>query len=110
MTSLVHPSVARCMEALCGGELCKLLSFENRVSEDWGMFYSASVLAAFAHMHERKVAYRDPKPKNLFLDDVGYVKIVNFALAKVISGGQTYTFCGMPDYLAPEVMLSEGHD
>ena len=123
MTSLVHPFVARChnvmedargkyflMEALCGGELCELLYFENRFSEEWGMFYSASVLAAFAHMHERKVAYRDLKPENLVLDDTGYVKIVDFGLAKVIKGGQTYTFCGTPDYLAPEVILSEGHD
>lgn len=123
MKSLVHPFIARCynvmedvkgkyflMEALCGGELCELLYFENKFSEDWSMFYSASVLAAFAHMHERKVAYRDLKPENLVLDDRGYVKIVDFGLAKVIKNGQTYTFCGTPDYLAPEVILSEGHD
>ena len=123
MKSLVHPFIARCynvmedvkgkyflMEALCGGELCELLYFEGKFSEDWSMFYSASVLAAFAHMHERKVAYRDLKPENLVLDDAGYVKIVDFGLAKVINNGQTYTFCGTPDYLAPEVILSEGHD
>ncbi|KAL7529353.1 hypothetical protein ACHAXR_002917 [Thalassiosira sp. AJA248-18] len=123
MKSLVHPFIARCynvmedikgkyflMEALCGGELCELLYFENKFNEDWSMFYSASVLAAFAHMHERKVAYRDLKPENLVLDNAGYVKIVDFGLAKVIKGGQTYTFCGTPDYLAPEVILSEGHD
>eukprot|EP00584_Thalassiosira_punctigera_P025464 CAMPEP_0172547686 /NCGR_PEP_ID=MMETSP1067-20121228/17152_1 /TAXON_ID=265564 ORGANISM="Thalassiosira punctigera, Strain Tpunct2005C2" /NCGR_SAMPLE_ID=MMETSP1067 /ASSEMBLY_ACC=CAM_ASM_000444 /LENGTH=325 /DNA_ID=CAMNT_0013334807 /DNA_START=140 /DNA_END=1118 /DNA_ORIENTATION=+ len=123
MKSLVHPFIARCynvmedgkgkyflMEALCGGELCELLYFENKFAEDWSMFYSASVLAAFAHMHERKVAYRDLKPENLVLDAKGYVKIVDFGLAKVIKNGQTYTFCGTPDYLAPEVILSEGHD
>jgi len=123
MKSLVHPFIARCynvmedvkgkyflMEALCGGELCELLYFENKFSEDWSMFYSASVLAAFAHMHQRKVAYRDLKPENLVLDNLGYVKIVDFGLAKVIKNGQTYTFCGTPDYLAPEVILSEGHD
>lgn len=123
MKSLVHPFIARCynvmedvkgkyflMEALCGGELCELLYYEGKFSEDWSMFYSASVLAAFAHMHERKVAYRDLKPENLVLDDAGYVKIVDFGLAKVINNGQTYTFCGTPDYLAPEVILSEGHD
>lgn len=122
MTSLVHPFIARCytvmedvkgkyflMEALCGGELCELLYFEGKFSEEWSMFYSASVLAAFAHMHERKVAYRDLKPENLVLDEAGYVKIVDFGLAKIING-QTYTFCGTPDYLAPEVILSEGHD
>ena len=64
------------------------------------------MLAVFAHMHERKVAYRDLKPKNLVLDNKGYVKIVEFGLAKVIKNGQTYTFCGTPDYLAPEVIMS----
>jgi len=123
MTSLVHPFIARCftvmedfkgkyflMEALCGGELCELLYFEQRFSEEWSMFYSASVLAGFACMHEKKVAYRDLKPENLVLDTAGYVKIVDFGLAKVIKSGHTYTFCGTPDYLAPEVILSEGHD
>jgi len=123
MRSLIHPFIARCynvledakgkyflMEALCGGELCELLYYEGTFSEEWSMFYSASVLSAFAYMHERKVAYRDLKPENLVLDDVGYVKIVDFGLAKVIKNGHTYTFCGTPDYLAPEVILSEGHD
>ena len=123
MTSLVHPFIARCyhvmedergkyflMEALCGGELCELLYHETQFNEEWSMFYSASVLSAFALIHERKVAYRDLKPENLVLDTAGYVKIVDFGLAKVISQGQTYTFCGTPDYLAPEVILNEGYD
>ncbi|KAL7548649.1 hypothetical protein ACHAWF_011919 [Thalassiosira exigua] len=123
MKSLVHPFIARCynvmedergkyflMEALCGGELCELLYNETQFPEGWSAFYSASVLAAFAHMHERKIAYRDLKPENLVLDTAGYVKIVDFGLAKIISNGQTYTFCGTPDYLAPEVILNEGYD
>ena len=84
MKSLIHPFIARCynvmedvkgkyflMEALCGGELCELLYFEGKFSEDWSIFYSASVLAAFAHMHERKVAYRDLKPENMLLEKKG---------------------------------------
>jgi len=123
MLALVHPFVARCynvmedykgkyflMEALTGGELCELLYFESKFPEEWSRFYAAAVLASFAHMHERKVAYRDLKPENLVLDKDGYVKVVDFGLAKVIDKGQTYTFCGTPDYLAPEVILSEGHD
>jgi len=123
MKELVHPFIARCysvmedekgkyflMEALCGGELCELLYDEAQFSEPWSKFYSASVLSAFAHMHERKIAYRDLKPENLVLNSLGFVKIVDFGLAKKIFSGQTYTFCGTPDYLAPEVILNEGYD
>ena len=123
MKELIHPFIARLyagmedekgkyflMEALCGGELCELLYNETQFSERWSLFYSASVLSAFGHMHERKVAYRDLKPENLVLDTLGYVKIVDFGLAKKVKSGQTYTFCGTPDYLAPEVILNEGYD
>lgn len=123
MKSMIHPFIARCfsvmeddlgkyflMEALCGGELCELLYHESQFSEEWSMFYSASVLSAFGHMHVHKIAYRDLKPENLVLNDAGFVKIVDFGLAKKITRGQTYTFCGTPDYLAPEVILNEGYD
>jgi cGMP-dependent protein kinase len=123
MKELIHPFIARLysgmedekgkyflMEALCGGELCELLYNETQFSERWSLFYSASVLSAFGHMHERKIAYRDLKPENLVLDTFGYVKIVDFGLAKKVKSGQTYTFCGTPDYLAPEVILNEGYD
>ena len=123
MKSMVHPFIARCfsvmedelgkyflMEALCGGELCELLYHETQFSEKWSMFYSASVLTAFGHMHQHKIAYRDLKPENLVLNNAGYVKIVDFGLAKKINRGQTFTFCGTPDYLAPEVILNEGYD
>jgi len=123
MNALIHPFIARCynvmedhkgkyflMEALCGGELCELLYYENKFPEDWTIFFAASVLTALAHMHERKIAYRDLKTENLVLDEKGYVKVVDFGLAKKITCGQTYTFCGTPDYLAPEVILNEGYD
>ena len=46
------------LEALPGGELCKRLRAEKQFPEDWGKFYSASVLFAFCHMHAKKIAYR----------------------------------------------------
>eukprot|EP00984_Skeletonema_dohrnii_P016794 scaffold7514_cov112-Skeletonema_dohrnii-CCMP3373.AAC.7 len=97
MKELIHPFIARLyagmedekgkyflMEALCGGELCELLYNETQFSERWSLFYSASILSAFGHMHERKIAYRDLKPENLVLDTLGYVKIVDFGLAKKV--------------------------
>ena len=66
-----------------GGELCKRLREEQQFPEPWGKFYSASVLFAFCHMHAKKIAYRDLKPENLVMDSIGYVKVVDFGLAKV---------------------------
>jgi serine/threonine protein kinase len=65
---------------------------------------------AFSHIHTKKIAYRDLKPENLVLDSNGYLKLVDFGLAKKIVSGKTWTLCGTPDYLAPEVILNEGHD
>lgn len=96
ITGLDHPFINRfycdmdddenlyfLLEALTGGELCKRLREEKKFSEAWGKFYSASVLFAFCHMHAKKIAYRDLKPENLVMDSTGYVKIVDFGLAKV---------------------------
>ena len=96
MSMLKHPFINRfycdmeddkyryfLLEALTGGELCKRLREESKFSEAWGKFYSASVLFAFCHMHAKKIAYRDLKPENLVMDATGYVKIVDFGLAKV---------------------------
>lgn len=96
MSGLNHPFINRyycgmedeqylyfLLEALPGGELCKRLREEKMFPEPWGKFYSASVLFAFCHMHAKKIAYRDLKPENLVMDHVGYVKVVDFGLAKV---------------------------
>jgi len=123
MSELDHPFINRyycdmeddkyiyfLLEALPGGELCKRLHAEKVFAEPWGQFYSASVLFAFCHMHSKKIAYRDLKPENLVMDHIGYVKVVDFGLAKVIIGGKTWTLCGTPAYLAPEIVLNDGHD
>ncbi len=98
------------LEVLLGGELFRTLRQEGQFSESWSRFYAASVLLAFCQIHYRKIAYRDLKPENLVMDEQGYLKIVDFGLAKKLEGGKTWTLCGTPDYLAPEVILNEGHD
>lgn len=98
------------LEVLLGGELFKFLRAETQFPESWSRHYSASVLLAFRHLHSKKIAYRDLKPENLVLDKNGFLKLVDFGLAKKIESGKTWTLCGTPDYLAPEVILNEGHD
>ncbi|GMH51816.1 hypothetical protein TrRE_jg4284 [Triparma retinervis] len=97
------------LELLLGGELFTFLRNETQFSESWSRFYSASVLMAFCQIHGRKIAYRDLKPENLVMDADGFLKVVDFGLAKVVAG-KTWTLCGTPDYLAPEIILNEGHD
>ena len=62
----------------------------------------------FEYLHSLGIAYRDLKPENLLVGADGYLKLVNFGLAKTLEG-KTYTLCGTPEYLAPEVLLSKGH-
>ncbi|CAM9504623.1 unnamed protein product [Chrysoparadoxa australica] len=98
------------LELLIGGELFLHLRQAGRFSETDAKFYAGTVLHVFDYLHERKIAYRDLKPENLVLDRDGFVKIVDFGLAKEIPHGMTWTICGTPDYLAPEIILNEGHD
>ncbi len=69
-------------------------------------FYAANVCAAFEYLHERKIVYRDLKPENLLLDDAGYLKVVDFGFAKIIHD-RTWTLCGTPEYLAPEIISNK---
>ena len=92
-----------------GGELFTHLRTKGQLEEQEAKFYGAQVLLAFGHIHSKQIAYRDLKPENLVLDAEGYIKIVDFGLAKVVDG-KTWTLCGTPDYLAPEIILNEGHD
>ncbi len=71
-------------------------------------FYTACVVKAFEHLHERKIVYRDLKPENLLLDTHGWLKLTDMGLAK-FTLGRTYTTCGTPDYFAPEVVQAAGH-
>ena len=77
--------------------------------ETTAKFYAGSVSVGFEHMHSKDIIYRDLKPENLLLDSQGWLKIADFGLAKFVTSGLTYTLCGTPDYLAPEIILSKGH-
>jgi len=70
----------------------------------------SQVVLAFECLHGKDVLYRDLKPENLVLDATGYVKVVDFGLSKVLTGFKTWTMCGTPEYLAPEILRNEGHN
>mmetsp|Transcript_26364 Transcript_26364/g.55574 ORF Transcript_26364/g.55574 Transcript_26364/m.55574 type:complete len:666 (+) Transcript_26364:89-2086(+) len=97
------------LNLLPGGELMDILQSKGKFTEDWTRFYSASVLLAYTEIHSTMIAYRDLKPENIVLDEHGYAVVVDFGLAKRCDG-PTYTFCGTPDYLAPEIIRGTGYD
>jgi serine/threonine protein kinase len=60
---------------------------------------------AICYMHEKDVIYRDLKPENLLIDREGHIKIADFGFAKKLTNDRTFTLCGTPEYLAPEIIL-----
>jgi len=79
--------------------------------EDSARYYAALIVCAFEYLHELGIIYRDLKPENVFLDKSGRAKLGDFGFAKNIeeSGHQTFTFCGTPGYVAPEMVLARGY-
>lgn len=111
------------LEIVQGGELWSLLyqkeelkhsqvpALENGIRENDARMYASCVTAGFAHIHNHNYSYRDLKPENLLVDADGYLKIADFGFAKQLkNGAKTHTLCGTPEYLAPELVLSRGHN
>ncbi|KAK9817313.1 hypothetical protein WJX72_012521 [[Myrmecia] bisecta] len=99
------------MECVMGGEFFTYLQSRTRpLNEEQARFYTASVVLGMEYMQDRNLVWRDLKPENLLLDVKGYLKMADFGFAKKLPAGQkTYTLCGTPEYLAPELVTQAGH-
>jgi serine/threonine protein kinase len=92
-----------------GGEIFRLLRKENLFPNDVSLFYIAEIILALQYLHDKHVAYRDLKPENLLIGSDGHLRITDFGFAKKIVD-RSYTLCGTPEYLAPEIIMDQGHN
>lgn len=99
------------MDYCNGGELFYHLKTSGRFAEPRARLYAAEITSALDHLHSRCIVYRDLKPENVLLDSEGHVRLTDFGLAKdeMALTDKTHTFCGTPDYLAPEIIKGCGH-
>ncbi|KAG6329328.1 hypothetical protein ID866_9761 [Astraeus odoratus] len=94
------------MDFVQGGELFTLLRRSGRFPEPVCKFYAAEVALALNYLHRLDIVYRDLKLENILLHNDGHIKIADFGFAKHCSTA-TWTLCGTPDYLAPEIVLQQ---
>ena len=97
-------------ELVQGGEFFNYIANRGVLRDEEARFYTGNTLLALEHMHNNNIIYRDLKPENIVMATNGYLKLVDLGFAKQMDSGQTYTVCGTPDYIAPEIIASKGHN
>jgi len=81
------------------------------MTEEQARFYFIEICLGIDFLHERHIIYRDIKPENILLDIDGHIRIGDFGLSKpdMDENEFAYSFCGSPEYMAPEMLLKVGH-
>lgn len=99
------------MEYVNGGELFTYLRRMTKFTIPCAKFYASELVLALEYLHAKGIVYRDLKPENLLIDEKGHIKLTDFGFAKYLPNDQrTWTLCGTPEYLAPEIIQNKGHD
>jgi cGMP-dependent protein kinase len=105
-------SVYMLTELITGGELhAAIRTIPTVLSRSQCQFYAGNIILVLEELHERNIVYRDLKPENVMLDSQGYLKLIDFGIAKKLEEGKnrTFTMIGTPHYMAPEVMRGHGY-
>ena len=99
------------MPFINGGELYKIFQEQKRFDESVVKFYAAQIIIAIGKLHEKGIMHRDLKLENVMVDETGYIKIIDYGLAKMLADDEVaMSYCGTPEYLAPEMVSHAGHD
>ena len=121
LSMINHPFIIKCnaftqddkniyiiLELVNGGELFIYLKTIQKLPLPQARFYISQVICALDYLHKSNIIYRNLLPENILIHKSGYLKLVGFGTAKIVEG-KTYTLCGTPEYLAPEIVLNKGH-
>ncbi|KAM3133920.1 hypothetical protein pb186bvf_014035 [Paramecium bursaria] len=99
------------MEFCSGGELFYQLKQVRRMTEEQALFYFTEICLGMLYLHQVGIIYRDIKPENILVDIDGHIRIADFGLSKIQTEDEyAYSFCGSPEYMAPEMLLKTGHN
>jgi len=94
-----------------GGELYKIFQEQKRFPEEVVRFYIAQIIMALGELHSKGIMHRDLKLENIMVDEDGYIKLIDYGLAKIVANDElAMSYCGTPEYLAPEMVDNKGHD